>query len=46
MKVLTKAKQGIYTADEIKDLPAKWKDKYLVPTATAGSKSPKKFTRK
>ena len=33
MKVLTKAKQGIYTADEIKDLPAKWKDKYLVPTA-------------
>lgn len=31
MKVLTKAKQGIYTSDEIKNLPPRWKSKYTVP---------------
>lgn len=29
MKVLTKAQKGIYTAEDIKGLPAKWKMKYL-----------------
>ena len=31
MNVLAKAKQGIYTADEMKDLPSRWKSKYTVP---------------
>lgn len=31
MRVLTKAQKGIYTADELKDLPAKWRQKYLRP---------------
>ena len=29
MNVLSKAQKGIYTADELKDLPAKWRTKYL-----------------
>lgn len=33
MKVLTKAKQGIYTAEEMKDLPSRWKNKYAVALA-------------
>ena len=31
MQVLTKAQKGIYTAEELKDLPARWRMKYLVP---------------
>ena len=33
MRVLTKAQQGIYTADEVKDLPATWRLKYFKPLA-------------
>ena len=31
MKALNKAKSGIYTLDELKDIPAKWKAKYFHP---------------
>lgn len=30
MRVLNKGQKGIYTADELKDLPANWKSKYTV----------------
>lgn len=29
MKVLTKAQKGVYTAEDVKGLPAKWKTKYF-----------------
>ncbi len=31
MRVLNKAKSGVYTADELKDLPANWRHKYISP---------------
>lgn len=31
MRVLSKAQSGIYTADELKDLPPKWRQKYIRP---------------
>lgn len=31
MKVLNKARNGVYTHDELKDIPAAWKSKYFVP---------------
>ena len=31
MRVLNKAKNGIYTAEELKDLPANWRQKYISP---------------
>lgn len=31
MQALAKAQKGIYTASDLKDLPAKWRAKYLVP---------------
>ena len=31
MQVLAKAQKGIYTAEDLKDLPAKWRIKYFVP---------------
>lgn len=31
MRVLSKAQSGIYTADELKDLPSTWRLKYLKP---------------
>ncbi|MCI8649690.1 MAG: protein-glutamate O-methyltransferase CheR [Anaerotruncus sp.] len=33
MKVLTQAKAGIYTAEDLKDLPAQWKQKYFIKQA-------------
>ena len=32
MKVLNKARAGIYTHDELKDIPPAWKSKYFVPS--------------
>lgn len=29
MRVLSKAQRGVYTAEELKDLPPKWKNKYV-----------------
>ncbi len=33
-KAMNKAKAGIYTMDELKDIPPAWKSKYFVPSGT------------
>lgn len=34
MKVLNKARSGIYTHEELKDIPPAWKSKYFVPSGS------------